>query len=369
MVRRSILFCFIAMVCLLGCASDNIARKQTVARCSVTCNVVLRHLLQSNLPHLKHAKVWENRYGSGLKLTTDHYDIFTTLLNPQILCEIPGFMESAYRAYNRQLPEPVKAKSKSRIFLFTNRRQWEDFTRDFAGEHADIFCQIKAGAYYHNKACVAYDIGRRRTLSVLGHEGWHQFSDRNFTFRLPSWLDEGVAMLFEAHVAGNGTFHFEPSGNAYRLDALSRTLSKGKMIPLKELIATHPGDVLATDRTEAVMAFYSQSYALVRFLREARFGRNIGTYEKLLADGLKGDWPLDEVSKIIAADRDLPRNVLWNHIVGLVLFHEYIGKDFEPVEKEYLAFCRRITAPDKNGSGDRIIRESGYRISGKQEIR
>jgi hypothetical protein len=150
-------------------------------------------------------------------------------------------------------------------------------------------------------------------------------------------------MLFESHTTKNGTFHFEPADNTYRLNALRKTLSKGKMIPLRELIATHPGDVLATDQTQAVMAFYSQSYALIRFLREERCAQHIGTYEKLLADGLMGRWPLDDVSKHIAADRNMPRNVLWNHIVGLVLFHEYIGEDFEPVEKEYLAFCQRIT--------------------------
>ena len=91
------------------------------------------------------------------------------------------------------------------------------------------------------------------------------------------------------------------------------------------------------------MAFYSQSYALARFLREAPFARQRRTYERLLDDGLNGDWPLDEVSKQVAADRNIPRNVLWNHIIGLVLFHEYIGMDFEPVEKEYLAFCQQIT--------------------------
>ena len=33
------------------------------------------------------------------------------------------------------------------------------------------------------------------------------------------------------------------------------------------------GEVLATNQANAVMAFYGQSYALVRFLREAGFGR------------------------------------------------------------------------------------------------
>ena len=355
MVRRSTLLCFIAVVCFLGCASDNIAKKETETRCSDICTVVRRYLSDANLPALERVEVWKNKYGPGLKLSTDHYEVSTTLLKPLMLCRIPGFMESVYGAYNRQLPEPVEAKAKFIIYLFADRRQWEDFTRHFAGEQADLFCQIKAGAYYHNGACVVYDIGWQRTLSVLGHEGWHQFSDRHFAFRLPSWLDEGVAMLFEAHAAENGAFCFEPADNTYRLDALKRTLSNGKMMSLEELIATHPGDVLATDQAEAAMAFYSQSYALVRFLREARCGQHIGTYESLLADGLKGDWPLDEVSKQIAADRRLPRNILWNHIVSLVLFQEYIGDDFGPVEKEYRAFCQQITAPGEVRNTERNV--------------
>ncbi|MHC4301048.1 MAG: hypothetical protein ACYS7Y_27560, partial [Planctomycetota bacterium] len=109
-----------------------------------------------------------------------------------------------------------------------------------------------------------------------------------------------------------------------------------------DLIASNPGNVLATDQTEAVTAFYSQSYALVRFLQEADSGRRLDAYHRLLADGLHGNWPLDKVSRNIAANRNIPRNILWNHIVGLVLFQDYIGYDCEPIEKEYLAFCRQI---------------------------
>ena len=114
------------------------------------------------------------------------------------------------------------------------------------------------------------------------------------------------------------------------------------MIPLKELIAINPGEVLATDETEAVLAFYSQSYALVRFLREAGYGKRLSVYRQLLADGLRGDWALDEVSKRIAVDRNMPRTILWNRIVGLLLFEDYISHDFGQIEQEYLAFCRQI---------------------------
>jgi hypothetical protein len=323
------------IVCVTGCAPDNVQARR--ARAEAT-----EYLRRENLSTLESVEVWDDKYGPGLKLTTAHYEIFTTLLEPGVLRRSGDFLESVYRAYNSQLPEPIETRNKFTVYLFADRRQWEDFTRNFTGEQAETFCRIKAGAYYHNGACVAYDIGPQRTLSVLGHEGWHQFNDRHFKFRLPSWLDEGVATLFETHGTEEGTFNLEPAKNAYRLSGLKKTLANNKMIPLRDLIASNPGNVLATDQTEAVTAFYSQSYALVRFLQEADSGRRLDAYHRLLADGLHGNWPLDKVSRNIAANRNIPRNILWNHIVGLVLFQDYIGYDCEPIEKEYLAFCRQI---------------------------
>ena len=362
MVKRSLLTLTVVIVCVVACASDSIGVRPN-------CAGMIEYVGRENRRASESVDVWENKYGPGLKLTTAHYEIFTTFLDPVTLRRCPGFMESVYRAYNSQLPGPIETQNKLTIYLFAGRGQWEDFTRDFAGQQAQMFCRIKAGAYYHNGACVAYDIGPQRTLSVLGHEGWHQFNGRHFKFRLPSWLDEGVAMLFESNGTEQGTFNLEPAKNAYRLKTLKRTLANNEMVPLRDLIASNPGQVLATDRTEAVMAFYSQSYALVRFLQEADSGRRLRAYYRLLADGLHGDWPLDIESRNIAADRNIPRNILWNHIVSLVLFENYVGDDYEQIEKEYLAFCRQITALGENGSGNQIIRELGRKISGKKEIR
>lgn len=342
MVGRLVLIRIVAIVCLTGCQSYKTAAVRPETGQSGLCTAVVDFLRDQNLPELESVEAWQNDYGPGLKLTTAHYNIFTTLLDPLMLRRIPGFVESAHRAYNHQLPEPVETDARFVIYLFADRVQWEDFTRNFAGEQAEIFCRIQAGAYYHRDACVAYDIGPDRTFSVLGHEGWHQFNDRHFKFRLPSWLDEGVAMLFEAQSSEDGSFNFQPADNLYRLNSLRKTLDADAMMPLEQLIATTPGDVLATDQAEAVMAFYSQSYALVRFLREAGSGERLATYHRLLADGLRGDWPLDEASRKIASDRSVPRNILWNNIVGLILFQEYVGDDFEPVEQEYLAFCQEI---------------------------
>ena len=300
------------------------------------------HLQSENLPALKAVEVWENEYGPGLKLATAHYEIFTTLLEPLILRQVPGFVESAYRGYQGQLPEPIETTTKFTIYLFGERRQWDSFTETFAGPRAALFCKIRAGAYYLNGACVAYNIGRERTFSVLGHEGWHQFNSRHFQFQLPSWLDEGIATLFEVHREKDGLFYFEPGRNAYRLGTLKRTLVNNNMIPLKELIAINPGEVLAADEDDAASVFYGQSYALVRFLREDGYGKRLRNYHQLLLGGLMGDWPLSEADKRIAADRNIRRTVLWNRTVGPLLFEHYIGDDFDQIEKEYTAFCRKI---------------------------
>jgi len=332
---------WIIVIGLLSCAQN---RSQLATSDTVRIDTpagMIKYLQQAHLPALKSVQNWENEYGPGLKITTEHYEILTTLLEPLMLSQIPGFVESCYRAYNNQLPRPVTTTGKLTIYLFAKRRQWEDFTTGFAGRQAPMYCKIKAGAYYLNGACVVYNIGRERTFSVMGHEGWHQFNSRHFKFRLPTWLDEGIAMLFEVSRYEDGLFYFEPGRNLPRLGGLKIALQKNQWIPLKKLVALNPAEMLAVNDHEAVGAFYSQSYALVRFLREDDYGKRLANYHQMLVDGLGGDWPLESNEKKIAADRNIPLTVWWNQIVGRKLFEEYVGSNFEEIEKEYITFCRK----------------------------
>ncbi len=341
MARKFAIILIAFVLFLAGCKSESSVSTGGIRRMDTPAGMVER-LQSERLPALQNVEVWESEYWDGLKLITAHYEIFTTLLEPLMLRQVPGFVESAYRGYQGQLPEPIGTRSKFTIYLFATRQQWEDFTRNFASSQAELYCKLQAGAYYLNGACVAYNIGRERTFSVLGHEGWHQFHSRHFTYRLPSWLDEGIATLFEVNRGEEGLFYFEPGRNGYRLGALRKTLINGNMIPLRELIGVNPGEVLATDEDDAVSAFYGQSYALVRFLREEGYGKRLRAYHKMLLGGLNGDWPLGEDDKRIAADRNIPRTIRWNRAVGRLLFEYYIGDDFKQIEKEYTAFCKKI---------------------------
>jgi len=341
-IRTPALILLVSIICLAGCSDTAKIMVQDSNTPKInTCAGMIEYLRKQNLPTLKSVAVWQNKYGDGLVITTEHYEVYTTLLEPLMLLQVPGFMESAYNGYQDQLPEPVETTTRFTVYVFAERGQWEDFTKNFVGLQAPLYLKIKAGAYYLNGACVAYNIGRERTFSVLGHEGWHQFNSRHFRFRLPSWLDEGVAMLFEVSRYDRGLFYFEPDRNAGRLGALKKTLMNNRMIPLKNLVSINPGEaIIASD--DAVTAFYGQSYAMVRFLREEDYGKRLNNYHRLLLGGLEGNWPINEEYKKIAMNRNIPLTIGWNRTVGAELFRLYVSDNFDQIEQEYLVFCRKI---------------------------
>jgi len=323
-----------------GCATSHSSTNTAAVRID-TPEGMINYLQKRGLPALKSVEVWENEYGPGVKLTTAHYEIYTTLLEPLMLSQVPGFMESAYRGYQSQLPGPIETNSRFTVYLYADRQQWEAFTIVFSGYQAQMYLQIKAGAYYLKGACVAYNIGLERTFAGLGHEGWHQFNSRLFQYRLPSWLDEGLAMQYEVSREEKGFFVFDSSRNGYRLGDLKKTLTENKMIPLEGLVSMNPGEAVM-DSNDAVTAFYGQAYALVRFLREEDYGKRLVNFQRLMQDGLDGSWPLSDAGRKIAFDRNIPMIIPWNRAMGTLLFKHYIDKDFDKIEKEYVAFCRKI---------------------------
>ncbi len=344
-MRRRVITILVLCVGLSpGCLEEQGYRRRVIDSSVTPASMTTTTYLQTqSIPALLDVCNWPNRYGAGVMLITDRYEIHTTMLEPVVLSKLPGFLESAHEAYNRQLPVAVAPQARSQIYLFANRDQWVAYTRDFAGSQAQVFQKIQEGAYCLKGYCIAYDIGLERTFAALGHEGWHQFTSRHFKYRLPSWLDEGMAMLFEDFEYQNGLYHFDLGPNVYRMGALRRILVSQQPMSLRELLTSSPGEVMATDQADTVMAFYSQSYALVRFLREASGRKYLPQYQALIADSYNGRWPVAESEKKVAADRNMPRTVDWNRAVGAVLFQHYICQDIDQLETEYLAFCRQIT--------------------------
>ncbi|TFH55285.1 MAG: DUF1570 domain-containing protein [Gemmatimonadales bacterium] len=308
-------------------------------------------LCAQHVPSLKALHEWQGDYGLGLEIVTAHYRIFTTFLEFEFLKRLPHFMESAHSAYNGLAAETVAPRAQSEVYLFADRRQWEVFTHAFAGDQAEVLCKIQQGAYCHKGACVAYNIGTDRTFAALAHEGWHQFMTRHFAYRLPSWLDEGLAMRFESFTWDKGECRFQGVENVYRVDGLRFQLTQGHVLSLRQLLASSPGEMMTQDNSHSVIGFYSQAYALTQFLTEGQRGHYRKRFARLLGDGLQAHWPLDAASSNVAADRNKPRTLDWNRKVGVDLFTHYIDADLPRIEAQYLAFFREMVQATEIGSG------------------
>ena len=339
-MRRIGLILVLAVV-LCGCRESQVAAPKAypVMNKAVTYADYVR-----NEPAVRDVQIWDNPYGDGLVIRTAHYRIYTTLLEPLMLRQMPAYVEAAFGAYQSQLPSPIASGQVFDVYVFGKRSEWEAFTHSFMGAEAAVYMQIQKGAYTARGVCVAYNIGRKQTFSVIGHEGWHQFNQHLFAYRLPSWLDEGIATLFETCKYEKGRFVFEPERNLMRLGSLKMTLQAGQMIPLSKLIALNPGQVVGHNGSDdAVIAFYAQNYALVRFLREFNYGIRLRQYHAMMLGGAAGTWPLKDEYTSMAADRTLALTVGWNQIVAPTLFTYYIDPDIDRLEAEYRAFCHQIT--------------------------
>ena len=313
-----------------------------------------RHL--RHIPTIQSLEPWRlpdcvsERSTPALIITTRHYRVHTTLQDPLILRQVPMVLESAFLNYCNASGGQAVLAQKLPIYLFDSRTQWEQFTEYWAGPQAPVYLQIASGAYFLNGACVSYHISRRANLSVLAHEGWHQFCSLAFNYHLPAWLNEGMATNFEAYQKKDGNVEFAPRINGGRLMSLRNALTSGTMFHISELLRVEPGGIIARDQyyrdaaesDPRVAAYYAQVYALIRFLREYNYGWYAQRLEDMLAATRNGMWSVDP--ELIAEARQRVHNPTrrWNAMVGPWLFRTYIGVEAASLEPAYLSFCRTI---------------------------
>lgn len=285
---------------------------------------------------------WPNVYGQGLIIKTVHYDIYTTMSDILMLRQFPVFLESANAAYRRSSGIDTQSNTRYDVYLFETRAQWERFGESFTGELWSVYKKIDKGGYYVNGACVLYNIGRTNTLSILAHEGWHQFSHRHFKYRLPAWLDEGLAMQFEGFSQFKGQYSFEPSLNKMRMAGLKKTLEDGHKLAFTDLLMANPAVVIdgaQADAASNINSYYSRVYALVRFLEEYGGGIYKPAFSKMVSDGCQGKWAIDETFAGELQDRNSAITTSVNSRLGLQVFINYYGSRLQKMEEQYNMYC------------------------------
>ena len=225
--------------------------------------------------------------GTAKLVQTPHYKIYSTMTDDDVLTKLGQLMEGSYGAYQTLAPDVPATPWPLECYMFDTRNQWAEFTREHTGQDVNIYLQINRGAYTLRDFYVAYYIGPTSTYSVAAHEGWHQFVYRHFKGRLPPFLEEGLATMFEGVRFSNGLPQFNLSINQTRAISLRRAMDNGSLWSLDEVIGMNAGQVVGRPG-EKVDSWYAQAWALGRFLWDADNAKYRPALRKILADTANG---------------------------------------------------------------------------------
>lgn len=229
-------------------------------------------------------------------LRTDHFELNTTLYDPQRREELLHTLETAFAEYESLLGVKAKADAPPmNCFVFARGDEWHRFTVKTTGSLAPVYLQTRRGGYTYGKLFVSRDAGEQDTLTVAAHEGLHLFIASHFIARPPPFIEEGLACCFESVRRGEKRVSINVPESPARLRRLALAYDQKQLRPLRQLLAMHAGQVVSLNILE-VETFYGQAWAFVRFLREAEGGKYRASFDRMIADAQAGRLSSDDLS-------------------------------------------------------------------------
>ncbi len=208
-----------------------------------------------------------------------HYRVFSTVNMPETQY-YARHMDIVFEEYKRRFdsinPDSVIDGEKLPLYLMRTHKEYNRFLqrlRPGAPEQTGgMFFKTRAGQglatfTHHRKLSIT------RTITVLQHEGFHQFAQAYFAQRLPIWVNEGLAQYFEDGFIVGDRMHLQVC-NGQRLRLIKQALKSGQAIPFKRLLSmdkkTWWEQILGSKKRGPVA--YAQTWSMVYFLVHGRGG-------------------------------------------------------------------------------------------------
>ena len=287
-------------------------------------------------PILFKTEDWTYKGAKGLKLKSDRYEIYSTCKRKPFVEALPGFLETCYKAYDELLPTETVPAEPLKTYLFKTRPQWERFTEEFSPRRAPTYKRIRRGGYSERGITASHYSSQRSTLSILAHEGLHQYLEITGRHQIPAWVNEGLACYFESfELDGNNRPVFKPNMNTLRSPSLRKALAADSLIPLREVLATNAG-IVVQGRSQRVQSCYAQWWSLVLFLLQPSSSNRYSEGFGELLDELGSEAMKRKANGYLAADTD---NTL---SFGEAVFQAYITEDLETFESDYKKYLYKL---------------------------
>lgn len=252
----------------------------------------------THLPITFDTQEWTDGGFAGRRLTTRHFDIYSTLRDEDFESALPSFVEAAYGAYQKLLSEPPGRNERLALYVFGLRTEWEAFTKRRFPVRFPIYRRIRNGGFSEGNVSALFCRDHGSALATIAHEGWHQYVSTRFTQLLPAWLNEGLACGFESVDTFGARPRFDPNKNAFRMNSLREGIQQDNLMSLAEIVDTDAGRMLAGKSLRHTDAYFAQVWVLITFLRHGAGGRYGGDFDRLLEDIAD-----DTFGKRLSADR------------------------------------------------------------------
>jgi len=289
-------------------------------------------------PAAYHADPWSFKQDKGALLKSPHYDIYTTIDTPDVQRSVVQVMEGALGEYEKIAPGVPVSDKPMDCFVFANRQEWMEFTRQHTGPDSNVYLQINRGGYTIRDWYVAYYVGDAATYSVAAHEGWHQFVSRNFKGRLPPFLEEGIATMFEDVDWRTDLPRWNLARNRSRVQSLRRAIESNSIYPLGELVGMHAGNVV-NQSGNRIEAFYAESWAFATFLYAGDNAKYRPALRRMMSDTADGT-VFDPTG--VHQNWRLP----WTPAGVKPMLEHYLGMNLDAIDAEYQKYIRKIAFDD-----------------------
>lgn len=222
-------------------------------------------------------------------IPTDHYLIHTDL-EDRLANDMASRMEAMYQQYQQRLADFSPRDTKRfEVYLFAKRKDYLNLTNNVYPNTGGIFMPRRSIL-----AAFLEEQGRDGLRRTLQHEAFHQFAFTAISPKLPIWLNEGIAQVYEEGL-WTGREFILGQVSPRRIRQLQQDMKDRRLVTFKEFLSTTDeawGKDMADPATGA--ARYCQAWAMTHFLVFAkdesgnlRYRSRLIAMLKLIHDGTK----------------------------------------------------------------------------------
>jgi hypothetical protein len=200
-------------------------------------------------------------------IQTKHYVLRTDVDN-KLADDLDKRLDGMYEEYARRLSEFTSPNDDAKpfdVYVFTSRSDYMKLTKNRLANSGGVFLpdENKLAAFLDGQ-------GRDAVRRTLQHEAFHQFAYRSISSKLPPWLNEGLAQLFEEGIWTGRSFVLNqvPPRRTRQLQA---DIREKRIVPFTEFLPMTLDEWNETLRADVERGAtqYNQAWAMVHFLVNA----------------------------------------------------------------------------------------------------